>query len=86
VDKHTLKGRAHGKTCLDFAREGSLVYNEDKNFYFSRLRQVYLEKKVVDTDPSKAVGHVTPLDINEITDPWDPACMGTHNKITAELV
>jgi len=45
VDKHTMSGRAHGKTALDFAKEGSLVLNEDKTFYFSIFERDILGKE-----------------------------------------
>ena len=65
VDKHTSTGRAHGKTALDFAKEGSWVANEDMRFHFPLLRHIYLEKKIADDDPSLAPPSVSLLVISD---------------------
>jgi hypothetical protein len=49
VDKRALSGLINGKNSLDFAKDGSLVKNEDKRFRFSLLRKAYLEKKYYET-------------------------------------
>lgn len=71
VDKHTMRGRARGKTTLDFAVEGSLVFNEDKNFYFPILRNIFIEKKTTESQPGYKPIHVPPLDETQKT-VWNP--------------
>ena len=41
IDMHTKKGREMGKTRADFANEGSLVVNEDMEYYNEEYRQFY---------------------------------------------
>ena len=48
VDKHTFTGKIKGKTAWDFAIKGSLVENEDTNFLFKNLREIYIMKKAKD--------------------------------------
>jgi hypothetical protein len=71
IDKHTAKGLAMGKNAMDFAVTGSLVCNQDPTFLFPILRHIYIEKKVVEVDPSKK-RTAPPLDINQPTKPWVP--------------
>ena len=41
IDMHTKKGREMGKNRTDFANEGSIVVNEDKEYYNEEYRQFY---------------------------------------------
>jgi hypothetical protein len=41
IDMHTKKGREMGKNRRDFANEGSLVVDEDKEYYNEEYRQFY---------------------------------------------
>jgi len=41
IDMHTKKGREMGKNRSDFAKEGSLVVDEDKEYYNEEYRQFY---------------------------------------------
>ena len=41
IDMHTKKGREMGKNKSDFANEGSLVVDEDKEYYSEEYRQFY---------------------------------------------
>jgi hypothetical protein len=70
VDKHTFNGRMHGKTALDFAKIGSLVLNEDKNFYFPILRKIYLEKKIIESDSSYKSLSILPLNKMHKINQW----------------
>ena len=45
IDMHTKKGREMGKTRTDFANEGSLVVDEDKEYYNEEYRQFYIQCK-----------------------------------------
>jgi hypothetical protein len=41
IDMHTKKGREMGKNKADFANEGSIVIDEDKEYYNEEYRQFY---------------------------------------------
>ena len=41
IDMHTKKGREMGKNRADFAKEGSLVVGEDKEYYNEEYREFY---------------------------------------------
>ena len=41
IDMHTKKGREMGKNRADFAKEGSLVVDEDKEYYNEEYREFY---------------------------------------------
>jgi len=73
IDRHTGKGKRRGKTALDFATVGSVVVNEDKNFYFPVLREIYMEKKIAESKDQKY--DIDPLDINQPTNPWNSEYM-----------
>ena len=45
IDMHTKKGREMGKNRSDFAKEGSLVVDEDKEYYNEEYRQFYNQCK-----------------------------------------
>jgi hypothetical protein len=45
IDMHTKKGREMGKNRRDFANEGSLVVDEDKEYYNEEYRQFYNQCK-----------------------------------------
>jgi hypothetical protein len=47
LDMHCKEGRKMGKTTSDFAHEGSVVVNEDKEYYNDEWRQFYIECKMV---------------------------------------
>ena len=45
IDMHTKKGREMGKNRADFANEGSLVVDEDKEYYNEEYRKFYNQCK-----------------------------------------
>ena len=46
LDKHCSAGRRMGKTTADFAKVGSLVKNENKEWYVDEYRKAYNEMKM----------------------------------------
>lgn len=46
LDKHCSAGRRMGKTTADFAKVGSLVINENKEWYVDEYRKAYIEMKM----------------------------------------
>jgi len=56
IDMHTKKGRELGKNRRDFATEGSLVINEDKEYYNDEYRQFYNQCKYEDA----GIKHIRP--------------------------
>ena len=46
IDRHCAAGRAAGKNIVDFAREGSVVVRENKEWYNKRYRDAYTRGKV----------------------------------------
>ena len=46
VDMHTSQGRKMGKNKADFAKEGSVVVDEDKEFYVKEWRNYYIQEKL----------------------------------------
>ena len=45
IDMHTKKGREMGKNRADFAKEGSIVVDEDKEYYNEEYRRFYNQCK-----------------------------------------
>lgn len=52
-DWHCGEGRKKGKNLMDFAKEGSLVENQDNRYLFPLLRELYIDWKVYQTGLSK---------------------------------
>ena len=46
VDMHTSQGRKMGKNKADFAKEGCVVVDEDKEFYVKEWRNYYIQEKL----------------------------------------
>lgn len=58
-DWHCSEGRKKGKNLIDFAKEGSLVENQDNRYLVPLLRQLYIDWKVYQTGlPKKKKGKV----------------------------
>ena len=53
IDMHCAEGRLNGKDKKDFALEGSLVVDEDKEYYFREYREFYNECKIKDAQVKK---------------------------------
>ena len=41
-DRHCKEGRNKGKDLIDFAKNGSLVVNQDNNYFNPLLRDLYI--------------------------------------------
>ena len=46
IDMHTSQGRKMGKNKADFAKEGCVVVDEDKEFYVREWRDYYIQEKL----------------------------------------
>ena len=46
IDMHTSQGRKMGKNKADFAKEGCVVADEDKEFYVKEWRDYYIQEKL----------------------------------------
>jgi hypothetical protein len=53
IDMHTSEGRKRGKNRKDFALEGSIVVNEDTEFYVEEWREFYVKEKLENPVRSK---------------------------------
>lgn len=47
IDMHTEQGRAAGMTRVDFANEGSVVLDEDKQYHVAAMRAIYTQIKLI---------------------------------------
>ena len=52
-DWHSGEGRKKGKNLIDFAKEGSLVENQDNRYLVPLLRELYIDWKVYQTSLPK---------------------------------
>ena len=50
IDMHTSQGRKMGKNKADFAKEGCVVVDEDKEFYVKEWRDYYIQEKLDNFD------------------------------------
>merc|ERR1712100_980763 len=53
IDMHTSQGRKMGKNRKDFALEGCLVVNEEKEFLVKEWREYYVKEKKDNPDKNK---------------------------------
>jgi len=53
IDMHCSLGRKRGKNKVDFIKEGSLVVDEDKEYFVSKWRDMYNSGKILSVEKQK---------------------------------
>jgi hypothetical protein len=66
IDMHCKEGRILGKNHNDFANEGSIVINEDKEYYNDKYRKFYVKCKAEDAENLNKINKNTKINKKKV--------------------